>query len=57
MQCETVSGGLHGNALIVATAKKMIAQVKQLMDSGQKPFKWCHNALGLWNDDVENSFR
>lgn len=26
MQCETVSGGLHGNALIVATAKKMIQQ-------------------------------
>lgn len=26
MQCETVSGGLHGNALIVETAKKMIAQ-------------------------------
>lgn len=23
MQCETVSGGLHGNRLIVATAKKM----------------------------------
>ena len=23
MQCETVSGGLHGNALIFATAKKM----------------------------------
>jgi hypothetical protein len=26
MQCETVSGGLHGNALIIATAKKMIQQ-------------------------------
>ncbi|CZT02630.1 related to peroxisomal Ca-dependent solute carrier protein [Rhynchosporium graminicola] len=26
MQCETVSGGLHGNALITATAKKMIQQ-------------------------------
>ena len=26
MQCETVSGGLHGNALIIATAKKMISQ-------------------------------
>jgi len=26
MQCETVSGGLHGNALIIATAKKMIEQ-------------------------------
>lgn len=26
MQCETVEGGLHGNALIVATAKKMYAQ-------------------------------
>src|SRR5271163_582944 len=26
MQCETVSGGLHGNALIMATAKKMYAQ-------------------------------
>jgi solute carrier family 25 phosphate transporter 23/24/25/41 len=25
MQCETVSGGLHGNKLIVATWKKMIA--------------------------------
>lgn len=23
MQCETVSGGLHGNRLIIATAKKM----------------------------------
>jgi len=23
MQCETVSGGLHGNQLIIATAKKM----------------------------------
>lgn len=23
MQCETVAGGLHGNALIIATAKKM----------------------------------
>ncbi|KAM3065223.1 hypothetical protein ACMFMF_011349 [Clarireedia jacksonii] len=26
MQCETVKGGLHGNALIAATAKKMYAQ-------------------------------
>ncbi|KAK8240189.1 calcium dependent mitochondrial carrier protein-like protein [Phyllosticta capitalensis] len=26
MQCETVSGGLHGNALIIATAKKMWAK-------------------------------
>lgn len=26
MQCETVAGGLHGNALIVTTAKKMIQQ-------------------------------
>ncbi|PBP23223.1 putative calcium dependent mitochondrial carrier protein [Diplocarpon rosae] len=26
MQCETVSGGLHGNALIIATAKKMYKQ-------------------------------
>ncbi|CAI6254492.1 unnamed protein product [Periconia digitata] len=26
MQCETVSGGLHGNRLIVATAKKMWKQ-------------------------------
>jgi solute carrier family 25 phosphate transporter 23/24/25/41 len=26
MQCETVSGGLHGNALIMATAKKMYQQ-------------------------------
>lgn len=26
MQCETVAGGLHGNALILATAKKMYAQ-------------------------------
>ncbi|KAL3421034.1 Calcium-binding mitochondrial carrier SAL1 [Phlyctema vagabunda] len=26
MQCETVEGGLHGNALIAATARKMIAQ-------------------------------
>jgi solute carrier family 25 phosphate transporter 23/24/25/41 len=26
MQCETVSGGLHGNALIFATAKKMYQQ-------------------------------
>jgi solute carrier family 25 phosphate transporter 23/24/25/41 len=26
MQCETVSGGLHGNRLIIATAKKMWAQ-------------------------------
>jgi solute carrier family 25 (mitochondrial phosphate transporter), member 23/24/25/41 len=26
MQCETVEGGLHGNALIIATAKKMVAQ-------------------------------
>ncbi|KAK0109786.1 hypothetical protein ONS95_002461 [Cadophora gregata] len=26
MQCETVSGGLHGNALIIATARKMIKQ-------------------------------
>jgi len=26
MQCETVSGGLHGNALIIETAKKMITQ-------------------------------
>ena len=26
MQCETVEGGLHGNALIYATAKKMLAQ-------------------------------
>ncbi len=26
MQCETVSGGLHGNALIIATAKKMYQQ-------------------------------
>ncbi|KAH7080509.1 calcium dependent mitochondrial carrier protein-like protein [Paraphoma chrysanthemicola] len=26
MQCETVSGGLHGNRLIIATGKKMWAQ-------------------------------
>lgn len=26
MQCETVSGGLHGNALIIETAKKMYRQ-------------------------------
>jgi len=26
MQCETVKGGLHGNALIIATAKKMYKQ-------------------------------
>ena len=26
MQCETVEGGLHGNALISATARKMVAQ-------------------------------
>lgn len=26
MQCETVKGGLHGNQLIIATAKKMWAQ-------------------------------
>ena len=26
MQCETVKGGLHGNALIVATARKMYQQ-------------------------------
>lgn len=26
MQCETVEGGLHGNALIMATAKNMIQQ-------------------------------
>ncbi|PBP25754.1 hypothetical protein BUE80_DR003389, partial [Diplocarpon rosae] len=26
MQCETVSGGLHGNALIIATARKMYKQ-------------------------------
>ncbi|KAH8803939.1 mitochondrial carrier domain-containing protein [Hyaloscypha sp. PMI_1271] len=26
MQCETVSGGLHGNALIIDTAKKMYRQ-------------------------------
>ncbi|KAH8816272.1 mitochondrial carrier domain-containing protein [Xylogone sp. PMI_703] len=26
MQCETVSGGLHGNALIVATARKLYTQ-------------------------------
>lgn len=26
MQCDTVEGGLHGNALIMATAKKMIQQ-------------------------------
>lgn len=26
MQCETVEGGLHGNQLIAATARKMIAQ-------------------------------
>jgi solute carrier family 25 phosphate transporter 23/24/25/41 len=26
MQCETVSGGLHGNQLIMATWKKMIAK-------------------------------
>ena len=26
MQCETVSGGLHGNALIAQTAKKMYQQ-------------------------------
>jgi len=26
MQCETVEGGLHGNALIIATAKKMYKQ-------------------------------
>lgn len=26
MQCETVEGGLHGNALIFATAKKMYKQ-------------------------------
>lgn len=26
MQCETVSGGLHGNQLIIATWKKMYAQ-------------------------------
>ncbi|RDW85750.1 hypothetical protein BP5796_04075 [Coleophoma crateriformis] len=26
MQCETVEGGLHGNALIIETAKKMLAQ-------------------------------
>ncbi|KAH6679551.1 mitochondrial carrier domain-containing protein [Halenospora varia] len=26
MQCETVEGGLHGNALIIATAKKMYQQ-------------------------------
>ncbi|KIW40178.1 hypothetical protein, variant [Exophiala oligosperma] len=28
MQCETVSGGLHGNALIIQTAKKMWKQGK-----------------------------
>ncbi|KIW21017.1 hypothetical protein PV08_01596 [Exophiala spinifera] len=28
MQCETVSGGLHGNALIIQTAKKMWRQGK-----------------------------
>ncbi|KAH7414124.1 calcium dependent mitochondrial carrier protein-like protein [Phaeosphaeria sp. MPI-PUGE-AT-0046c] len=28
MQCETVSGGLHGNQLIIATAKKMWSQGK-----------------------------
>ncbi|RFU31382.1 hypothetical protein B7463_g4949, partial [Scytalidium lignicola] len=32
MQCETVSGGLHGNALIIATAKKLYAQ------GGMRPF-------------------
>lgn len=26
MQCETVEGGLHGNALIIETAKKMYTQ-------------------------------
>lgn len=26
MQCETVEGGLHGNKLIIATAKKMIQE-------------------------------
>ncbi|KIV87720.1 hypothetical protein PV11_03249 [Exophiala sideris] len=28
MQCETVSGGLHGNALIIQTARKMWSQGK-----------------------------
>lgn len=32
MQCETVSGGLHGNALIIHTAKKM------WRSSGLRPF-------------------
>lgn len=32
MQCETVSGGLHGNKLIIATAKKMWAK------GGIRPF-------------------
>ncbi|KAH3933717.1 hypothetical protein HBI56_144860 [Parastagonospora nodorum] len=32
MQCETVSGGLHGNRLIIATAKKM----------------WAHNGVAAY---------
>jgi solute carrier family 25 phosphate transporter 23/24/25/41 len=37
MQCETVQGGLHGNALIIQTAKKMWVQ------GGLKPYY-----RGLW---------
>lgn len=31
--------------------KKFINQVKKIMDSGERPFKWSHEALGLWKED------